>query len=269
MGCSQEQSLENLKKARGKHNLPPESRSPGEALVVRIFMSQWLLGRGPECGKFALARWLGVQHWHIRHLKKKLPLDEAEFDREVARSGAPTVEALRAAREKSRSMRARGLLRTQPRFKEIKEPGTGRIKAVPTKPNAVTLVLDGKIPLAPPGREPRKGGRPKKRPVKKRYPLAKGRENMKCGRATGIRPRPWRSPSESRLVRMLVWQWLLGRGPHVSQRTLAGWLGISRTWVRLLRKRLPLDQAEFLREVARTGVPTLEALAGGGQGSGE
>lgn len=39
----------------------------------------------------------------------------------------------------------------------------------------------------------------------------------------------WRSRAESRLIRMLVWQWLLGHGPWCSGRALARWLAVSHT----------------------------------------
>lgn len=254
------QSLKNLKKA-----LP--WRSPDEARLVRMFVWKYLLGQGPQCCPFALARWLGIQESYIRLLRKKLPLDEAAFLAEAERTGAPTLEALRAARIKSRSMRAQGLLRIQPRLKTINEPVTGRLKEIPAKPNAVTLVLDGKIPLEPPGPgpTPHRGGRPKKRRRKKRTGKFCSREQALANLRKGRPPRYWRGPAESRLVRMFVWQWLLGRGPYCSQCALARWLGVSDTYVRDLKKKLPADPvtglADFLREVGRSGVPTLDALA--------
>jgi hypothetical protein len=242
-------------------------RSLEESRLLRMFVWQWMLGRGPQCSRYALAKWLGVGKSYAWFLHKTLPKDAAEYEREVARSGAPTLEALRAARERSRSLRARGQLQLQSGFKEIHEPVTGRVKVVPTKPNAVTLALDGKIPLQPPGRERRKGGRPKKKRTGRCCSAEQSRENLKKAWANHKPPRRWRSPSESRLVRMFVWQWVLGRGPHCSVRALAKWLGVSRAWVNKLRKRLPVDEAAFLAEVARTGIPTLEALKGARQDS--
>lgn len=248
-----------------------------------MFAWQWLLGRGPKCSGHALQKWLGVATSYLPYMKKRLPLDKAESERQyeeqVALSGAPTLEALREARIKSRDMRARGLLRTQPRWKEIREPGQ-RAKSIPAKPAAVTLVLDGQIPLEPP--DPgnpawrRRAGRPRRKRLRIYAPgraphcsKEQALENLK--KAT--KPRPWRSPSESRLIRMFVWQWAVGRGPNCSQYALARWLGIDQTYVRMLKRKLlgrhdglrngvridPL--AEFLEEVGRHGAPTLDALA--------
>jgi hypothetical protein len=288
------QDLLNLKKA-----LP--WRSPDEARLVRMFTWKYLLGHGPQCTPYALAKWLGVQESYIRHLRKKLPTNptnpagqaaaQAAFDLECQQNGPPTLEALREARIKSRSMRAKGLLRTQPRWKEIREPGQ-RTKSIPAKPAAITLVLDGKIPLEPPDRvasgqmgPPEPGhpawrrphrGRPKRKRLRNYSPgrlpgcsPEQARENLKKGKE----PRRWRSPSESRLIRMFVWQWALGRGPNCSACALARWLGISDTYLRDLKRKLlrrhdglrngvridPL--AEFLNEVGRHGAPTLDKLA--------
>ena len=73
-------------------------------------------------------------------------------------------------------------------------------------------------------------------------------------------PRPWRSRSESRLIRNFVWHWHLGRGPWCSGRALARWLGVSHTYIQKLKRTLSRNESDFLREVARHGVPTKEAL---------
>jgi hypothetical protein len=249
-----------------------------------MFAWQWLLGRGPKCSGYALQKWLGVATSYLPYMKKRLPLDKAESERQyeeqVALSGAPTLEALREARAKSRNMRARGLLRTQPRWKEIREPGQ-RTKSIPAKVAAVTLVLDGQIPLEPPDPSNpawrrRRAGRPRRKRLRIYSPgrtphcsKEQALENLK--KAT--KPRPWRSPSESRLIRMFVWQWAVGRGPHCSQYALARWLGIDQTYVRILKRKLlgrydglrngvRVDSlAEFLEAVRREGAPTLERLA--------
>jgi len=274
------QDLENLKKV-----LP--WRSPEEARLVRMFTWKYLLGHGPNCTPYALSKWLGVQESFIRLLRKKLPTAQsvgqaaaqAAFDLECQQNGAPTLEALREARAKSRSMRAKGLLRTQRRWKEIREPGQ-RTKSIPAKLAAVTKVLDGQIPLEPP--EPgspawrRRPGRPKRKRLRSflrgRLPGCspeQARENLKKGKE----PRRWRSPSESRLIRLFVWQWALGRGPNCSQCALARWLGIDSATIKTLKTKLfgphgglrngiridPL--AVFLEAIRREGAPTLERLA--------
>lgn len=86
------------------------------------------------------------------------------------------------------------------------------------------------------------------------------RENLKKARANWHPPRPWRSYSESRLIRTFVWHWHLGRGPWCSGRALARWLGVSHTYIQKLTRTLSRDQSDFLREVSRYGIPTLEGL---------
>ncbi len=75
-------------------------------------------------------------------------------------------------------------------------------------------------------------------------------------------PRPWRSRSESRLIRCFVWHWHLGHGPWCSGRALARWLGVSHTYIQKLTRTLPRSESDFLREVARYGIPTIEGLRG-------
>jgi hypothetical protein len=73
-------------------------------------------------------------------------------------------------------------------------------------------------------------------------------------------PRPWRSRSESRLIRSFVWYWYLGRGPSCSGRALARWLGVTHTYVHKLTRTLSRNESDFLREIARHGTPTVESL---------
>ena len=258
MRTSREKLLKNLAKAWAS-GTQSSWRSPEESRLIRMFAWQWRLGRGPECGNKAMARWLGVDEKYIRHLRKKLPLDGAAFDREVARNGAPTLEALRAARQKTRSMRARGLVRIQPRWKEIAVPGYESPRSIPTKPNNCSLVLNGMTPLTPPSKTPKP-----RLPKQRRRNYLRSREvaleNIKKAQEKWKPPKRWRSPEESHLLRMFIWQWLLGRGPHCSKHALARWLSFNRFYISILKKKLPMDEAAYLREVARTGVPTLEAL---------
>jgi hypothetical protein len=87
------------------------------------------------------------------------------------------------------------------------------------------------------------------------------RENLKQAKARWRPPRPWRSRSESRLIRSFVWHWHLGRGPWCSGRALARWLGVSHTYVQKLTRTLSKNEGGFLREVvARHGIPTKEGL---------
>jgi hypothetical protein len=90
--------------------------------------------------------------------------------------------------------------------------------------------------------------------------LEASRRNLVKARARFRPPRPWRSRSESVVIRCFVWHWHLGRGPWCSGRALAKWLGISHTYVQKLERTFPMDETAFLREVAHHGAPTLEAL---------
>ena len=90
-------------------------------------------------------------------------------------------------------------------------------------------------------------------PEASRMNLAKARENWRP-------PRPWRSQAESRLIRMLTWQWLLGHGPWCSGRALAKWLVVSHTYVQKLARTLSINEVDFLNEVRYSDPPTIEAL---------
>jgi hypothetical protein len=86
------------------------------------------------------------------------------------------------------------------------------------------------------------------------------RENLQKAKAVGRPPRPWRSQAESRAIRMITWHWRLGHGPWCSGRALARWLGVSHTYVQKLTRTISRNENDFLREVARYGVPTVERL---------
>jgi len=85
-------------------------------------------------------------------------------------------------------------------------------------------------------------------------------QNLAKARLRGRPPRPWRSDSESRLIRTFVWHWHLGHGPWCSGRALARWLGVSHTYIQKLTRMLPRNESDFLREVAHFGVPTTDGL---------
>jgi hypothetical protein len=86
------------------------------------------------------------------------------------------------------------------------------------------------------------------------------RRNLVIARSRWRRPKPWRSQRESRVIRLYVWQWLLGHGPWCSGRALAGWLGISHTYVQTLVRSMPRDENIFLREIAHSEPPSVESL---------
>jgi hypothetical protein len=62
------------------------------------------------------------------------------------------------------------------------------------------------------------------------------------------------------LIRLITWQWLLGHGPWCSGRALARWLGVSHTYIQKLTQTLSRNESDFLREVAYSGLPTIEGL---------
>jgi hypothetical protein len=88
----------------------------------------------------------------------------------------------------------------------------------------------------------------------------KSRQNLAKAKSRWRAPRPWRSESESRLIRIFVWHWCLGHGPRCSGRALARWLGISHTHVQKLARTLSRNESDFLREVAYSGLPSIEGL---------
>jgi hypothetical protein len=86
------------------------------------------------------------------------------------------------------------------------------------------------------------------------------RRNLVIARSRWRRPKPWRSQRESRVIRLYVWQWLLGHGPWCSGRALAAWLGVSHTYVQKLVSSMPRDENAFLREMQHSEPPSVAAL---------
>jgi len=84
--------------------------------------------------------------------------------------------------------------------------------------------------------------------------------NLAKARAKWRPPRPWRSRAESRLIRMLTWQWLLNHGPWCSGRALARWLVVSHTYIQKLARILSRNEDDFLRELRYSDPPTVDAL---------
>lgn len=84
--------------------------------------------------------------------------------------------------------------------------------------------------------------------------------NLEKARKNGRPPRPWRSRAESRAIRMITWQWLLGHGPWCSGRALARWLGVSHTYVQKLSSTLSKNESDFLRQVRYFGAPSIDGL---------
>jgi hypothetical protein len=150
---SRESSLRNLARARANWRPPRPWRSRSESRLIRSFVWQWHLGRGPWCSGRALAGWLGVSHTYIQKLTRTLSRNEDDFLREVvAHFGPPTIEGLKRAREESRQQRERGLLRRQRRWKTVEYKIGGSVVRdfAPTEPNAATLAANSPFLPDPP-----------------------------------------------------------------------------------------------------------------------
>jgi hypothetical protein len=78
-------------------------------------------------------------------------------------------------------------------------------------------------------------------------PLPKtSRQNLAKANAKGRKPRPWRSPAESLIIRSLAWEWYIDQGPRCSRRGLARLLGVSHTWVQKLLRKFVADLPEIV-----------------------
>jgi hypothetical protein len=80
--------------------------------MIRRFVWQWLTCRDRNRpSERSWARQLGVSHTWVQKLVKQLQAEPGEMQREVLRTGDPTLAQLTRAREDSRQMRERGELR--------------------------------------------------------------------------------------------------------------------------------------------------------------
>jgi hypothetical protein len=75
--------------------------------------------------------------------------------------------------------------------------------------------------------------------------------NLARARAKWRPPRPWRSDSESRVIRRLTWQWFSGQEPCCSGRELARRLSVSHTYVQKLAREFAVDSSKMLRQTGR------------------
>ncbi len=110
---SAEASLANLELARLRWHPPRPWRSPQESYLIRHIVWQWLVYRGRKCFGRALAQQIGVHHHYVQKLVREFKKDPAKMLREERESGfaVATFEQLREAREITRRMAERGLLR--------------------------------------------------------------------------------------------------------------------------------------------------------------
>jgi hypothetical protein len=84
--------------------------------------------------------------------------------------------------------------------------------------------------------------------------LAKAREKWRP-------PRPWRSAQESRIIKLLSWQWFTYRGHGKwSARALGRRLGVSHSYVQKLVRAFTTNPSEMQRDARRHASATFEHL---------
>jgi len=84
--------------------------------------------------------------------------------------------------------------------------------------------------------------------------------NLTKALAKWRKPRPWRSPEESRMIRRLAFLWFTGQDRKPSAREWARGLGISHTWMQELIRQFRADPSQMIREVHRYGLATFAQL---------
>jgi hypothetical protein len=85
--------------------------------------------------------------------------------------------------------------------------------------------------------------------------------SLEKARARWCRPRPWRSPDESRMIRRYAFFWHTCRGRRPSGRAWARDLGISHTWLQKLVRQFTADPKEMWRLQAANGDPQFAQLS--------
>lgn len=116
---SVEASLANLELAKLHWRPPRPWRSPQESYVIRRMIWQWhvcpvrLIYPGRKWSARRVARRLGVRHRYVQKLIREFTSDPPKMWKECRESGfqIATFEQLRVAREQTRWMAERGLLR--------------------------------------------------------------------------------------------------------------------------------------------------------------
>ena len=87
------------------------------------------------------------------------------------------------------------------------------------------------------------------------------RRNLEKARACWRAPLPWRSAEETRLIRLLVWQWFEYRGPEKwSARAVCRRLGVNHTYIQKLVREFVTNPSRILREVRSSHPATFEQL---------
>jgi len=165
---AREASLANLEIARARHRPWRPWRSPQESNQIRRMVWQWLvcpvwlIHPGRKWSTRTLAHCLGVHRSYVQKLVREFKRDPAKMKREEREIGfeMATFEQLRDAREQTRAMSERGLLRPLHRCTWVKicdplgrwpKRGWGW-KAVPPKGNARVFRTPQEVPIwATPG----------------------------------------------------------------------------------------------------------------------
>lgn len=88
------------------------------------------------------------------------------------------------------------------------------------------------------------------------------RRNLEKARAKWRRPRPLRSAQESRVIKRLVWQWFIYRGPEKwSARAVGRRLGVSHTYIQKLVREFVAVPSKIERMVRSAHLATFEQLS--------
>jgi hypothetical protein len=86
--------------------------------------------------------------------------------------------------------------------------------------------------------------------------------NLEKALANWRRPRPWRSGQETRVIRRLVWQWFIYRGPDKwSGRGVGRWLRVSHTYIQKLIREFKIDSSDMQRLYRNYGQATFQQLS--------
>jgi transposase len=86
------------------------------------------------------------------------------------------------------------------------------------------------------------------------------RQNLERAKANWRKPRPWRSPPESLIVRLLVWQWYTGQGPKCSGRAISRRVGVSHAYVQKLVREFEANPSEIQRQQQTHGETTFQRV---------
>jgi hypothetical protein len=72
--------------------------------------------------------------------------------------------------------------------------------------------------------------------------------NLEKAKANWRAPLPWRSLQETRLIKILAWQWHRIKEPRCSGRQMARWLGVSHTYIQKLVREFDRDARNIVQQ---------------------